>query len=84
VAIGLYCPVLKCHWVSWEVIMPGVLALHLMPGNCCDMRGAIKMAKRLHPEVTAIWTFSGENRDTYYVRSGDGEWEAREPAELDW
>lgn len=45
----------------------------LPDGNCCDMNGAIKLAKFMLPTVTSIKVFSGKKFDCEY-RFKNGSW----------
>ena len=47
----------------------------LPEGNCCDMRGAIKIAEFLLPGVTTIQTVAGKKYDTMYQKHDSGRWE---------
>jgi hypothetical protein len=47
--------------------------LTLCPKNCTDMTGAINFAKRLMPDVRAIATVSGWDKETVYILQ-DGKW----------
>ena len=49
--------------------------LYLPAGVCTDMSGAIQFFKKIDPEVHQIQTYSGEQRDTIYTRTGK-QWEA--------
>ena len=66
-------------WVSWTNRGGNVLILRLPAGCCCDMTGAIVVAKLLCPAVRRIETYSGDEPDTQYIKNGK-EWEARVPA----
>jgi hypothetical protein len=44
-------------------------------GNCCDMDGCVAVFTAIDPQVCAIATFSGINKDTVYTRYGE-RWEA--------
>ena len=68
---------LVCGWESLIVIDDGHLALNLPEYNCCDMRGAIKIAKAICPLVWRIDAFSGGEPDTTYFIQG-GKWVARD------
>ena len=52
--------------------------LELPDGHACDMRGCISMFEAIDRQVIAIVTFSGDERDTVYLRR-DGEWKAFPP-----
>ena len=50
-----------------------------MPPDCCtDMSGALKLFKRIDPDVECIETMAGDYRDTVYRLQG-GTWEAKVP-----
>ena len=49
--------------------------LDMEEGDCCDMEGCIAFFEAIDPDVQAIETFSGPERDTTYVRRPKG-WEA--------
>ena len=66
---------LGCEWESWAVKAPGVLALTMSNGHCCDMEGAVKIAEFLMPDVHTIHTVSGGTSDTIYMK-GRGGWQA--------
>lgn len=70
---------LMCCWRAWRVIGPKLLALNLDANHCCDMRRAIKLAKRLMPDVLQIHVYSGNVLDIAYIYE-DGNWTARTPA----
>lgn len=70
-------PDLKCCWGSWRIVEPGHLALYIKAPNSTDMTGAIKVGKRLMPDVCAIMVFSGDDLDIVYRREGEGKsWRA--------
>lgn len=76
-------PKLQCKWKCWWVIAEGELALDMPENNCCDMTGAIEIAKVLMPGVWRIATYAGGEPDTEYQlvrdvnhRSWSGEWKA--------
>jgi hypothetical protein len=60
--------VLHCSWTAWRVIDDGILALDMPENNCCDMRGAIKIAEAIHPFVWKIETFEGGRPDIVYIK----------------
>ena len=51
------------------------VCIYMEAGNCCDMAGAIELAKVISPGVDKIATFSGIEPDTVYRRVS-GKWEA--------
>lgn len=67
---------LQCRWECWSIPKDGWLRLDLPSQNCCDMNGAIQVAKGLMPHVRVILTYSGGEMDTAYIKIGKG-WEAR-------
>jgi len=68
---------LQCHWNAWRVIGRRHLVLELPAQNCCDMRGAIKIAQYLCPDVDKIDTYCAGIPDTRYrFDSDDEKWEA--------
>ena len=50
---------MQCHWKSWEVVSYGHLKLELPKNNYPDMKGVIKTAMILYPDVKKISTFVG-------------------------
>lgn len=54
-------------------------ALHLQYGHCCDMNGAIALAKAIDPEAKIVVTYSGRKPDVAYFKNASGVWEARGP-----
>ncbi len=58
---------LQCAFHAWRVIGKNELALDLPPGNCCDMTGAIDIAKKIMPDAMRIMTLSGAVPDTEYL-----------------
>ena len=71
----MWCSVLACEWISWAVVGDGILRLDMPEYQCCDMRGAIKIAQVLCPLVRRIDTYAGGALDITYSRRG-GEWVA--------
>lgn len=65
---------LLCYWNKWEVVLPTQLAVHVKPGNCTDMTGAIRIGKLLMPAVQEIAVFSGTYIDIVYRVDGEGKW----------
>jgi len=66
---------LQCHFIGWQAIAPGELALYLPLHNVCDMTGAIKVAMDIMPSVWRIVTFQDKKQDTEY-RNVSGKWAA--------
>lgn len=70
-ANGYSFPSLQCKILRLEAnYVLNEVTLHLADGHCCDMEGAIKLAKKVHPEVESIQTFSGPVPDTFYMKIG--------------
>lgn len=67
-----YSEKLKCSFCSWNVIGDELLSLHLLKNHCCDMRGAIEMAKHICPDVREILVFAGDRKDVKYVSANSG------------
>ena len=70
---------LKCDWLAIRSIGNYRIAIDLPAGNCCDMTGAIEIAKSVCPLVSKVETYVGGVRDTAYslhIRAGKLEWEA--------
>jgi hypothetical protein len=67
---------LSCCWLSIESLPAKTLRITLAEGNCCDMDGAIRFAKKLMPDVARIVTMSGGHLDTHYSLGGTGTWQA--------
>ena len=61
---------LQCCWEKWEFIDPTGLELYLPPYNCTDMRGCIRVAKALMPDVEMITVFEGGKMINCYRRFG--------------
>jgi hypothetical protein len=70
---------LKCAWTSWSVTGEQSLRLDMPPSHCCDMTGAIRVARRLMPDVTMIESFAGGERDTAYQLQSSGAWRVIRP-----
>src|SRR5574344_25933 len=73
-----YSSALQCCWSAWRVIDEGQLALDMEQDECCDMRGAIRVAQTIMPCVFRIVTFSGDSPDTEY-KLRQGKWSAYTP-----
>jgi hypothetical protein len=78
---GIPHKLLKCCLRAITFPAIDVCRLHLEEGHCTDMTGAIKFAELVTkhmPDFTLsfVETVSGEDRDTVYARSEDGEWVA--------
>ena len=61
---------LQCNLVKMT-ITEDQANLHFPEGECCDMQGAINLATSARPSVTLIQTWSGDEKDTNYLRTGD-------------
>lgn len=72
---------LQCGWNAWHAVDDGVLHLHLQPGHCCDMDGAIRVAQSMMPLVWRIVTFSGKTQDVEY-KNVRGKWIAYQPTKF--
>ena len=59
---------LQCFWDKWEFNGPTCLSLHLPSGNCTDMGGCIRTAKKLMPEVGLISVYEGGVHINTYAR----------------
>lgn len=70
-----FSPDLMCGWLSWRPVKDGCLWLELPEGQCCDMRGAIRIASVLIPGVSRILVTSGGAADVEY-RQTAGRWYA--------
>lgn len=55
------------------------IQFHFDDHNCCDMTGAIKLAKAICPKINLIRTFSGIEVGAIYRRNHQ-KWEAFMPA----
>lgn len=67
---------LYCCWTKIVPIDDYSIAIHLVPGDCVDMSGAINVAQAINDQVSVIFTYSGDDQDTTYRRLPDGNWEA--------
>lgn len=68
---------LMCRWISWSIEWDGFLRLDLPEDNCCDMRGAIKIAEAICPMVYRIDVYVGDKLDiTYSQANSKAKWEA--------
>lgn len=65
---------LMCSWAKWEVMSLTQLAVHVKPGNCTDMTGAIRIGKYLMPQVKSIAVFSGDALNIVYRVDHDKRW----------
>lgn len=54
--------------------------LKMEDGSCTDMMGCVRLFQAIDPNVSDILTFSGERRDTRYMRSGE-DWRAFGPVD---
>jgi hypothetical protein len=73
-----YSEILHTTFNGWRVLNNGELALDMPADCCCDMRGAIKIAKNIMPTVWRIATFADNQPDIEYRLRFDGEWVAFE------
>lgn len=71
-APAVYSDDLKCSWISWGVVTSGWLVVHIKPGHCTDMTGAIRVGLRLMPDVCEITVVSGNEIDIVYRRDAGG------------
>ena len=67
---------LQCFWLKWEAFGEDSIKLFLPTDNCCDMGGAIKVAKEIVPGVAVIQVYVGDKVDIRYERIPSGQWEA--------
>ena len=67
-----YRELLGCGLRAIEIVNDSYVVLRLPPKHCCDMDGAIKLAKFVQPDVDYIVTYSGDLRDTRYVLKENG------------
>lgn len=70
-----YSSKLQCVFNGWRVLSDGEIALDMPENNCCDMRGAIDIAKAIMPSVWRIVTYAGGKIDAVYV-GPDDKWRA--------
>jgi hypothetical protein len=70
---GCWSDDLKCFWLAWECVAAGRMFLTLPPHSVCDMRGAIKAAADLMPEVHEIQVAEGSTVAIVYMKT-DGKW----------
>jgi hypothetical protein len=76
--LGIWSDELQCFWITWQSTPdPETIMLSLPPDNCCDMNGAIKLAKSLIPKVKNIMVWEGDEVGTCYLNI-EGKWEARD------
>lgn len=74
---GIFHSGLQCNVVSLTYdFCQQVGRLRMEDYSCCDMTGCIALFEKIDPEVRKIKTFSGEKRDTEYVRQPRGGWRA--------
>ena len=76
---GNFCKMTGCNIQRIEVDDLTVSFLFADDG-CCDMRGAIELAKIIVPDCNLILTANADGEDTSYVLFA-GEWVASEPKE---
>ena len=68
---------LMCSVISLAYAFPTHRGqIRFRSGDCCDMGGCLKLFKAIDPNVTAIYTFSGDEPDTGYFRERNGKWKA--------
>lgn len=75
---GSYCGKLVCN-IHRILVRGKVIHLYFPKGDCCDMNGAIHIARMLHSQVNAIVTYSGHEVDTMYYRGSGTQWSAHRP-----
>lgn len=63
---------LVCEWSCWRVEGVGRLSVRVGPGHCTDMMGAIRVGRRLMPDVREIAVVSGDEIDIVYRRDSSG------------
>ena len=67
---------LQCYLNEEPRSVNGEVVLLLASGSLCDMCGAIRVARRLSPEVRVIQSYSGDVISTRYCLSDEGVWES--------
>ncbi len=76
---GKIAPDNRIHCNLTKMIVTNELVhLHFPANECCDMEGAVKLATYARPSITDIQTWSGEKRDTVYLKTA-GEWKGLLP-----
>lgn len=75
-----YHPGLQCGLVRVEVRRRTV-TFYFPPDECCDMSGAIALARAINPDVRAILTRAGDEADTTFCLEA-GQWIALWPERL--
>ena len=71
--LGVFSAELMCHWISWTAVTDSILRLDLPKLNCCDMEGAIKVARAICPRVCRIYVYSDGEIDATYIKK-NGKW----------
>ena len=69
---------LMCHYYSYSVISEYVLNIDIPKHQSTDMRGTIKFAQKILPNVEKIYVFSDDDLDGMLYSLVGGEWEAFE------
>lgn len=72
---GEFHHLLQCVLDRYEISVDGGVRFYFPRNNCCDMSGAIQVAKSLSPSVSQVETFVDGNPDTIYVYQ-DGDWQS--------
>ena len=70
-----YSQKLQCNFIAWRVLTDDALLLELPKWNCCDMGGAILVAKSILPDVRMILVCEEAEQEFEYRLSTNGEWE---------
>lgn len=65
-APGVYSAILCCNVVRVTCTRRAI-HFYFPDGDCCDMSGAIRLARLLDPKVRRILTYSGKRCDTAYL-----------------
>lgn len=73
---------LQCNLEAIRAIADGELQMEFPADNCCDMRGAIKLATAVMPSCWRIVTMQGGHPDTVYSFFRD-RWAAAEFGDTD-
>jgi hypothetical protein len=68
---GLGCAPLELHYD----FAAATGALIMADGHCCNMEGCVELFTAIDARVGVIVTFSGLEKDTVYMRHGQG-WQA--------
>src|SRR5262245_31232080 len=68
---GVWSDDLQCYVERIEFDLVGCRAVLWLPPRCCvDKRGACDLVESVDKRIDRIYTISGANRDTCYVRHG--------------